>query len=176
MPFMINKAPLLAIVVPTPMLPLADKPFIQHVVETLVDRGVTEFDFALNHLPEKIEHLLGNGARWGSRFRFHLARDASRPYGVLKAVSGARDWGSDFAAINSGCGTQIVVSGSGRAPADSLRAFDLPALEAVPASAPLAMDGTVTALWTAPDGKSVLAVVRGPDNEYEVDRVTALCN
>jgi len=71
---------------PTPMLPLADKPFIQHVVETLVDRGVTEFDFALNHLPEKIEHLLGNGARWGSRFRFHLARDASRPYGVLKAV------------------------------------------------------------------------------------------
>jgi NDP-sugar pyrophosphorylase family protein len=72
---------------PTPMLPLADKPFIQHIVETLVDRGVTEFDFVLNHLPEKIEHLLGNGARWGSQFRFHLARDASRPYGALKAIS-----------------------------------------------------------------------------------------
>jgi hypothetical protein len=38
------------------------------------------------------------------------------------------------------------------------------------------MDGTVTALWTAPDGKSVLAVVRNAANEYEVDRVTALCN
>jgi hypothetical protein len=52
----------------------------------------------------------------------------------------------------------------------------LPALEAVPASAPLAMDGTVTALWSAPDGKSVLAVVRNAADEYEVDRVTALCN
>lgn len=74
---------------PTPMLPLADKPFIQHIVEVLVNRGVTEFDFALHHLPEKIEHLLGNGARWGSRFHFHLARDAARPYGVLKAVMAA---------------------------------------------------------------------------------------
>jgi hypothetical protein len=103
--------------------------------------------------------------------------------GTLKPVSGTRDWGSDFAALHSGCGsgTQIVASGSGEAPADSLRAYDLPAQEAIPASAPLAMDGTVMALWTAPDGKSVFAVVRkrgnqGAGNEYEVDRVTASCN
>jgi hypothetical protein len=57
-----------------------------------------------------------------------------------------------------------------------LRAYDVPALEAVPASAPLAMEGTVTAVWTAPRGESVLAVVRKAANEYEVDRVTALCN
>jgi hypothetical protein len=59
---------------------------------------------------------------------------------------------------------------------DSLRGYDMPALEAVPASPPLAMEGTVTAMWTAPDGKSVLAVVRKAANQYEVDRVTALCN
>jgi hypothetical protein len=34
----------------------------------------------------------------------------------------------------------------------------------------------VTALWTAQDGKSAFAVVRNPAGEYEVDRVTALCN
>src|SRR5215212_7642851 len=55
----------------------------------LVDRGVTEFDFIISHLPERIEHLLGDGARWGSQFRFHLARDASRPYGMLRTLSGA---------------------------------------------------------------------------------------
>jgi hypothetical protein len=38
------------------------------------------------------------------------------------------------------------------------------------------MDGTVTAMWSAPDGKSVYAVVRSAANQYEVDRVTALCN
>jgi hypothetical protein len=103
--------------------------------------------------------------------------------GVLKPVSGARDWGSDFAVLNSGCGpgAQIVASGSGEALTDSLRAYDLPAQEAIPASAPLAMEGTVMALWTAPDGKSVLAVVRragiqGVGNQYEVDRVTSSCN
>jgi hypothetical protein len=102
---------------------------------------------------------------------------------VLKPVSGARDWGSDFAVLSTGCGAgaQVVASGSGEALADSLRAYDLPAQEAIPASAPLAMEGTVMAQWTAPDGKSVFAVVRkagmpGATNEYEVDRVTSSCN
>lgn len=103
--------------------------------------------------------------------------------GKLKPVSGARDWGSDFAILNTGCGSgaQIVASASGQALVDSLRAYDLPAQEAIPASAPLALDGTVMALWTAPDGKSVLAVVRKPGgqgaaDQYEVERVTSSCN
>ena len=97
---------------------------------------------------------------------------------ALKPVAGTRDWGSDFAAFHSECGAgmQIVVSGSGEAASDSLRAYELPAQEAFPASASLAMDGTVTALWTAPDGSSVFAAVRGASDQYEVDRVTALCN
>ncbi len=98
--------------------------------------------------------------------------------GALKTVNGARDWGSDFAVLHSECGAgdQVIVSGSGEAVNDSLRAYELPGLEAVPASAPLAMDGTVTALWSAPDGKSLMAVLRHVSGDYEVDRVTALCN
>jgi hypothetical protein len=98
--------------------------------------------------------------------------------GALKAVAGTRDWGSDFAVLHSGCGTgiQVIASGSGEATTDSLRAYEIPALEAVGVSAPLSMDGTVTALWTVPDGKSVVAVVRNAGGQYEVDRVTALCN
>ncbi|MFZ1941238.1 MAG: hypothetical protein WBA18_15365 [Terracidiphilus sp.] len=98
--------------------------------------------------------------------------------GALWPVAGTRDWGSDFAVLHSGCGagTQVIASGSGEAAHDSLRAYELPALEAIPASSPLAVDGTVTALWSAPDSRSVFAVVRSAENEYEVDRVTALCN
>lgn len=103
--------------------------------------------------------------------------------GALKPISGTRDWGSDFATLNSGCGAgaQIIASGSGEALSDSLRAYELPTLEAIPASTPLTMEGTITALWSAPDGKSVFAVVRkaaGPGlaDRYEVDRVTASCN
>jgi hypothetical protein len=98
--------------------------------------------------------------------------------GVSRQVAGARDWGSDFAVIHSGCGTgaQIVASGSGEAAGDSLRAYDLPALEVIPASAPLDVGGAVMALWPAPDGKSAFVVVRSVADEYEVDRVSTLCN
>ena len=94
-------------------------------------------------------------------------------------IAGTRDWGSDFAAMNSGCGagTQVIASGSGEAATDSLRAYEIPALEAVAASPSLAVDGAVTAMWSAPDNKTVLAVVRNrAAHAYEVDRVTAVCN
>ncbi len=72
--------------IPMVLLPLVDRPIIQHVVETLIDKGVTEFDFILNHWPEKIEAMLGNGARWGVTFRFHLAKDSLRPFQLLTAM------------------------------------------------------------------------------------------
>jgi len=98
--------------------------------------------------------------------------------GTMRAVAGVRDWGSDFAVVRSGCGagTQVIASSSGEAVSDSLRAFAIPALEALPESNALPMDGTVTALWTAQDGKSAMAVVRNGAGGYEVDRVTATCN
>ena len=71
---------------PAPLLPLVDRPFLQHVVEFLVDQGVHEFDFVLSHLPEKIEAFLGDGTRWGSTFRFHLVRLASQPYSILTSL------------------------------------------------------------------------------------------
>jgi hypothetical protein len=98
--------------------------------------------------------------------------------GGMRPVAGTRDWGSDFAVVRSGCGsgTQVIASGSGEAASDSLRAFAVPALEAIPESNALAMDGTVTALWTAQNGKTAMAVVRNGSGEYEVDRVSASCN
>ena len=71
---------------PAPMLPLVDRPFIQHVVESLIDQGITEFDLILRRMPEDIERLFGNGARWGSVFRFHLARDVSHAGRLLKRI------------------------------------------------------------------------------------------
>lgn len=97
---------------------------------------------------------------------------------TARVVSGTRDWGSDFAVVRSGCGagTQVIASSSGEAENDTLRAFVIPSLDAIPESNVLAMNGTVAALWTAQDGKSAMAVVRNSAGTYEVDRVTALCN
>ena len=76
---------------PTSLLPLVDRPFIQHVVEFLVEGGITRFEFVLSHLPEKIEDFLGDGSRWGCTFRFHLARDPSHPYDIPRTVRFGED-------------------------------------------------------------------------------------
>jgi NDP-sugar pyrophosphorylase family protein len=69
---------------PSPMLPLVDRPFIQHVIEFLIEQGITHFEFILSHLPEQLEALLGDGSRWGAHFSFHLAQDPQMPYEMIK--------------------------------------------------------------------------------------------
>lgn len=71
---------------PATMLPLVDRPFLQHVLEALVDTGVHQFDFVLHHHPDLIESHFGDGKRWGSEIRYHLARDVSAPYLPLQAM------------------------------------------------------------------------------------------
>jgi len=71
---------------PAPLVPVLDRPFIQHVVEYLAENGVREMEFILCHHAGDIEDLLGDGTRWGCTFRFHLARDPERPYVRLKAI------------------------------------------------------------------------------------------
>ncbi len=71
---------------PTAMLPLLDRPFVQHVVEFLVARGITRVDFVLSHLPEKVESWFGQGDRWGITFNYHLVRHPDHICRLLKAI------------------------------------------------------------------------------------------
>jgi len=71
---------------PAALLPLFDRPFIQHVVEYLSGRGFTRFEVVLGHLPEKIEALLETGDRWGVRIRYHLVQAPERPYRPLRLL------------------------------------------------------------------------------------------
>ncbi|HEY3704110.1 MAG TPA: hypothetical protein VGL22_03560 [Terracidiphilus sp.] len=104
-------------------------------------------------------------------------------HGELKPVAGTRDWGSYFAVVSSACGAgaEVIVSSSGEGKSESLRAYEIPAQEALAVSDTLQMPGAVMAMSPAADGKSAVVIVRKPaDNvgahEYEVDRVTATCN
>jgi len=100
-----------------------------------------------------------------------------------QAVRGAR-WGSDLAAVHSGCGAgaQLLVSGEGepqREPEhdrDSVRAFEIPDREPVAVSSALEFDGRITALWPDASGASALAVVKREDTGwYEANRITVSC-
>jgi NDP-sugar pyrophosphorylase family protein/lipopolysaccharide/colanic/teichoic acid biosynthesis glycosyltransferase len=76
---------------PDPLLPLVDRPFLQHVIEYLARQGVRRFDIVLSHQPEVVERYFGDGTRWGCQFTYHLARDPQRPYRVLKTLDLSED-------------------------------------------------------------------------------------
>jgi len=88
---------------PAPLLPLVDRPFLQHVIEFLVSQGVKQFDLVLCHLPKKIEDFLGDGQRWGCTFTYYLARDPLKPYRLLRTL----DWQHETGPILVGHGDRL---------------------------------------------------------------------
>jgi len=68
------------------LLPLVDRPALQHVVESLVAQDILRIEFIVGHAPQRVEALFGNGDRWGSRFRYHLATDPEHPYRSLRVI------------------------------------------------------------------------------------------
>ena len=104
-----------------------------------------------------------------------------------QVIRGAK-WGSDLAAVHSGCGTgtQILVSESenlgrgdsarGSPARDGLRAFEIPDRDPVAASSAVEFDGRIVALWLESSGNSAAAIVRRKDTGwYEAYRVSISC-
>jgi hypothetical protein len=110
--------------------------------------------------------------------------------GQVHLLDGATDqvlerlgWGSDIAAARSGCGSgwQVLATGDGEEPDDTVRAFEVPGREPVAASAALEVGGKVTGLWsetggTESGGSSAVAVVHNSNTGgYEALRLTVTC-
>jgi hypothetical protein len=105
--------------------------------------------------------------------------------GGLRVLAGSRDWGSDVAGVRSECGSgaQLLATASGVATQDSLRAYEVQGRNAIAVSAPLPMDGEVTAMWpmTLANGSAaapaVVAILkRQQPVRYEAYRVSEVCN
>lgn len=104
--------------------------------------------------------------------------------GTVHAVDGLNDqvwrgvqWGSDIAAVHTGCGGgwQVLASSNKDSFADDLRVYDVADREAVAVSAPLTLAGRVTALWTSAENEAVLVIQNEEANRYEAYRVFFTC-
>jgi hypothetical protein len=88
-------------------------------------------------------------------------------------------WGSDVAALRTGCddGVQVLAvlageSGSG----DSIQLFKIAHDRPAPVSLPAQLPGRITALWPAPGGAVVTLVCHNPQaNRYEAYQVSVSC-
>jgi hypothetical protein len=95
-----------------------------------------------------------------------------------QALRGVR-WGSDVAAVRSGCGTGaqvLVADAAGDRARDSLRALEFPERDPVAVSSAVEFDGRIVALWAETNGNSAMAVVKREDTGwYEANRVSVNC-
>ncbi|MFT3858157.1 MAG: nucleotidyltransferase family protein [Aquabacterium sp.] len=69
---------------PKPMLPVAGKPMLEHIIERAKSEGVERFILAIHYLGHMIEEYFGDGSRWDIQIEY--LRE-SRPLGTAGALS-----------------------------------------------------------------------------------------
>jgi len=77
---------------PKPMLPIINKPMMEHTMMTLKDLGITEFIVLLYFKPEIIKEYFGDGSDFGIKITYVVPDD---DYGTAGAVKLAQEYIAD---------------------------------------------------------------------------------
>jgi NDP-sugar pyrophosphorylase family protein len=72
---------------PKPMLPVGDKPLLEHQFALLKKYGVTECAINLFYLPDKIKDYFGDGQKIGMKIHYIEEKELSGTAGPIKAFS-----------------------------------------------------------------------------------------
>jgi mannose-1-phosphate guanylyltransferase len=86
--------------VPKPMVPIANRPVMEHIVELLRQHGITQVASNLHYLPDKISGYFGDGSKFGIHWLGRVEKELS---GDAGGVRSCRDFLND--------GTFIVLMG-----------------------------------------------------------------
>ncbi|MCP4130255.1 MAG: NTP transferase domain-containing protein [bacterium] len=86
---------------PKPMIPVINKPVIEHAVSLLKRHGITEIIISLYYLPEVIQNYFGDGSEWGVNISYSVEETPLGTAGGVKQAIGKND------------DTFIVLSGDG---------------------------------------------------------------
>lgn len=84
---------------PKPMVPIANKPVMEHIIELLKKYGVRDIAVTLQYMPEKIKDYFGDGREYGVSLKY-FTEDV--PLGTAGSVKNAEDFLDE---------TFIVISG-----------------------------------------------------------------
>ena len=74
--------------VPKPMLPLGDKPLLEHLILWLKENGVREVTLSVSYLHKMIESHFKNGSEWGVKITYARSK---KPLGISGQLLSAKD-------------------------------------------------------------------------------------
>jgi mannose-1-phosphate guanylyltransferase len=87
----------LTYVMPKAMLPVGDKPILEHTIEFLKSQGIHDIILTTGYLGRFVEEYFGDGNKWGVSLKYKLAR----PLGTAGQLKTASDEISEtFLAMN----------------------------------------------------------------------------
>lgn len=72
--------------VPEFLVPIANKPIVEHLVELLARHGIRDIIMVLKHMPYETEEYFGDGSRWGVRFSYSLQGSYEGPADSLRRI------------------------------------------------------------------------------------------
>lgn len=94
--------------VPKPMVPVMNRPVMEHIVELLVRHGLTDIMVNLHYMADVIESYFGDGSRWGARITY--SRE-DQLWGDAGSVGRVRDfWDDTFLVIGADDVTDMDLS------------------------------------------------------------------
>lgn len=70
---------------PKPLVPVANRPVMQHILSLLKKHGFTEVISNLHYQPEKIERFFGDGSKFGMKLEFRCEKELSGDAGGVRA-------------------------------------------------------------------------------------------
>ncbi len=85
--------------IPKPMVPMMNKPMMQHIVDLLKKHGITEIVSTLFYQPDIITGHFGDGSKFGIKMQY---RKAEADYGTAGSVRNAADFLDERFIIISG--------------------------------------------------------------------------
>jgi NDP-sugar pyrophosphorylase family protein len=74
---------------PVGMLPVVNKPIIEHQVELFVRNGIKDISISCNHLSNKVQAYFEDGSRWGATTSYNFERP---PFGLVAALRHMRPY------------------------------------------------------------------------------------
>lgn len=77
--------------VPKPMLPVAGRPLMEHIIASLSEVGIRNVNVTTHYLPEKITDHFGDGSRFGVDMRYAQENEPLGTAGALRRLDGLGD-------------------------------------------------------------------------------------
>lgn len=97
---------------PKPMVPVANKPVMEHIIELLKKHKLRDIAVTLQYMPDLITEYFGDGGSFGTRMRYFVEQ---KPLGTAGSVRNAENFLDD---------TFMVISGDALTDIDLKRAID----------------------------------------------------